>query len=90
MTEQQQDKWAQIIDKLTDPIENMINKIFSARFLMAVIVTYFGCRLTWAVCDAFVETNRELVVFVVGQFFMLWMMIAKDYFNRQDRQRKEA
>lgn len=85
MSEQIQSKIAQIIDKLTDPIENMINKIFSARFLMAVIVTYFGCKLTWAVAEAFVDTNKELVVFVVGQFFMLWMMIAKDYFQRSDR-----
>lgn len=82
-------EWPQIIDKLTDPLELAVTKIFSARFLMAVTVSVFGCLLTWKICQTFGVTNKELVALVVGQFFMIWRDIAKDYFNRADRDAKK-
>ena len=83
------DKWVGIVDKLTDPLEVAVTKIFSARFLMATIVTIFGCFITYNLCQYFSKENKELVMFVTGQFFIIWSNIAKDYFGRADREAKK-
>ena len=81
--------WPAIIDKLTDPLEMAVTKIFSARFLMSVVVTLFACLITYRLCQYFSATNKELVMFVSGQFFIVWSNIVKDYFGRADRELKK-
>lgn len=63
----------------------VLDKVLSARFLMAIIVTIAGCGLTAYICHKFLVDNKELVTFVVGQFFFIWKDICKDYFQRTDR-----
>jgi hypothetical protein len=72
----------QIIDKLTDPIEMAMSKIFSARFLMAVLVTYFACKLTFFV----VEKHPDHAGAVITGFMTTWMAIVKDYFAFKDKE----
>lgn len=62
----------------------MRDKLLSARFLMAVIITISGCTLTAFISWKFKE-NKELVTFAIGQFFIIWITVIKDYFSRADR-----
>ena len=62
-----------------------LDKILSARFIMSVTVTIVGCFLTYSIVQKFHFENKELVTFVVGQYFIIWSNIAKDYFVRSDR-----
>ena len=73
--------WVQLIDKLTDPFEMAINKIFSARFLMSVIVTVAACMITWMVIDKHPEHAAQ----VITGFMTTWMAIVKDYFAFKDK-----
>ena len=69
-------------------LDTLVNKITSARFIMSVVITLAGCLLTWYICKRFIVENKELVTFVIGQFFMIWANVTKDYFNRTDREQK--
>lgn len=51
---------------------------------MAVIITISGCTLTAFISWKFKE-NKELVTFAIGQFFIIWITVIKDYFSRADR-----
>lgn len=63
----------------------IINKLLSARFLMAVIVTIGACLITWKVIERYPDHAGS----VITGFMTTWMAIVKDYFGRQDRDVKQ-
>jgi hypothetical protein len=68
----------------------ILDKMLSARFLMALLVTSVGCLITYNLLKNFSQENEKLIMFVTGQFFVIWVSIVKDYFQRQDRKTEEV
>lgn len=81
--------WAEIIDKMTDPLEVAIKKIFSARFLVVIGLALTLCLLARDVVHKFSD-NKELVALVVGQFIFICKDIIIKYFDRGDRTSKNG
>ena len=69
--------WIGIIDKLTDPIELLIGKIASGRFLMAVITTYFICEMSAKIAIKY----PDLAPVVVASMFSAWTGMVGFYFG---------
>ena len=64
-----------------------IDKILSARFLMAVITTVADCFLTLRIVEICAAKDKlDVGIPVAMAFFTTWGFIAKDYFGRSDRE----
>lgn len=67
----------QAIDKLTDPIELAIRKIFSARFLISVSATFFLYKLSVAILAKYPDAAQTIfAVWATG-----WSTIVGCYFG---------
>jgi len=67
-----------------------VEKVTSARFLMALVITLTGCTIAVKIIDLAWPEYKELVVFFIGQFIIIWKDIAQDYFRRPDRRDKHG
>ena len=68
-------------------LEIILNKVFSARFLVVIGLALTLCLLAWVVVNKHSE-NKELVALIVGQFIFICKDIILKYFDRGDRQPK--
>ena len=69
--------WIGIIDKLTDPIEKLIEKVASGRFLMAVITTWFICDMSARIAMKY----PDLAPVIVSSMFSTWGAMVGFYFG---------
>ena len=78
-----------IVDKLTDPIEQLIAKIASGRFLMAVITTWFICDMSAGIAMKY----PDLAPVIVSSMFSTWGAMVGFYFGSRpaevDKKKKE-
>lgn len=57
--------------------EMIVSKVFSAKFLISIIVTLSACLITWKVIGRYPEHAGA----VITGFMTTWMSIVKDYFQ---------
>lgn len=67
-----------------DKATMVLNKTFSARFIISIGLTFTLCSLAWVVVNKYSD-NKELVALIVGQFIFICKDIILKYFDRKDR-----
>ena len=72
-----QNRLADILDKLTDPIELLITKIASGRFLMAVFTTWSICKIS----ESVILKYPEGAPVIISALFTTWGTMVGFYFG---------